>query len=240
MPELYPFPYNRPAFVFGGEWYERARLSKFGAEQTQIPNKLTPMTADAVASAVSDAFRQLTGSRPSRQVLALLLAQWALESGNGAATHNYNLTNIKRNSGDPYYQYFRCSEIVNGKEVFFDPPSAQCAFAAYKNPVDGAVAYIRILQKRPHWWKGLLTGDIAKFNEGLSTAPKFYTASPQLYLKVLQDRYAKYFPQAAKYGASLWRSVMSAILGVGLGSAALAGALYNFPSIRPAYLKDKF
>lgn len=210
-----PFPYDRSSFA---GW---ARLGLFGLEQSELPNKLTPMTADEVAVAISNAFKATEGKKPSSKILSLLLAQWALESGNGKAIHNYNLTNVKRNSGDPYYQYFRCSEIVDGKEVFYDPPSPQCAFAAYKTPVDGAKAYIRILKKRPHWWAGLLSGDVNTFNTALSTAPKFYTASPSLYLKALQDRAAKYAPQAAKYGATLIGTMFSMFFGIGLGIAAL-------------------
>lgn len=220
---LTPYPYNKASFV-GSD-----RLALFGAEQIELPNKMTPMTADEVAKAISSAFTQLTGKKPSTKILALLLAQWALESGNGKAIHNYNLSNIKRNSGDKYYQYFRCSEIIDGQEVFFDPPSSQCAFAAYQTPIEGAKAYIRILKKRPNWWNGLLTGDVVQFNTGLSTVPKFYTANPTQYLKVLQDRMAKYLPQAQKYGATIVGSIFSAIFGIALGAAALR---YGPPAIR--------
>ena len=220
---LFPYPYNKPAFIIGAEksWYESSGLTIFGSEQEELPNVMTPMSADEVAKALAAAFKRLTGKLPSVQILALLLGQWALESANGKAIHNFNFTNIKRNSGDPYYQYFRCSEIVDGQEVFFDPPSPVCAFAAYKNATDGAEAYIRILKKRPNWWNGLLTGDINEFNTGLSTAPKFYTANPDLYLNILSDRVAYYMPQAQKYGATLGSAIASAILGIGIGVAVL-------------------
>jgi hypothetical protein len=221
---LYPFPYFKPSFIGLDE------LDLFGAEQIELPDKYTPMTADEVAKAVSAAFKQMTGKAPSKKILALLLAQWALESANGRAVHNFNLTNIKRNSGDPYFQYFRCSEIIDGVEQFFDPPNPQCAFAAYKTAVEGAKAYIRILKKRPNWWNGLLTGDVGKFNAGLSTTPKFYTANPSLYLKLLNDRMAKYLPQAQKYGASLLGAFVSAVFGIAVGGAIL----YYGP---PAYQK---
>jgi hypothetical protein len=220
---LSPYPYNKPAFIIGSEksWFESSGLSVFGSDQEELPNVLTPMTADEVANALSKAFKRLTGKLPSVKVLALLLGQWALESANGKAIHNFNFTNVKRNSGDPYFQYFRCSEIVNGQEVFYDPPSPVCAFAAYKTATDGAEAYIRILKKRPNWWNGLLTGDITEFNTGLSTAPKFYTADPSLYLNILSDRVAHYMPQAEKYGATLGRAIMSAVIGISVGVAVL-------------------
>jgi hypothetical protein len=220
---LFPYPYNKPAFIIGSEksWYESSGLSVFGREQEELPNVMTPMTADEVAKALAAAFKRLTGKLPSVKILSLLLGQWALESANGKAIHNFNYTNIKRNSGDPFYQYFRCSEIVDGVEQFFDPPSPVCAFAAYKSATDGAEAYIRILKKRPNWWNGLLTGDIEQFNAGLSTAPKFYTANPTLYLNVLSDRVAHYLPQAQKYGATLGSAIVSAVVGIGLGVAVL-------------------
>jgi hypothetical protein len=213
------YPYEKSSFI-GTDWFTD-ELGLFGAEQAELPNKLTPMSPDEVAKALAAGFKKLTGKAPSTKILDLLMAQWALETGNGKSTHNYNFTNIKRNAGDPYFQYFRCSEIIDGVEVFFDPPHPQCAFAAYKTPADGAAAYIRILKKRPHWWAGLMSEDINVFNNALSTTPKFYTASPSLYLSALKDRATKYLPQAKRYGASILGTVMQVFFGLAIGSTAV-------------------
>lgn len=222
MLPLVPYPYNKPEFkIEQTSWFG----SEFGAEQVEIADALTPMSADEVAKAVSLAFKRLTGKLPTRKILGLLLAQWALESGNGRSIHNYNLTNIKRNSGDPYFQMFACSEVIDGVEQHFEPPNKACHFAAYLNPTDGAEAYIRVLKRRPNWWNGLMTGDVEQFNIGLSTAPKFYTANPEGYLRLLKDRYDRYWPQAEKYGSSTLGTILSALFGIGVG----LGTLYVAP-----------
>ena len=228
MLPLVPYPYNKPEFkIEPRPWFG----AEFGAEQVEIADQLTPMSADEVAVAVSAAFKRLTGKRPSRKILGLLLAQWALESGNGRAIHNYNLTNIKRNSGDSYYQSFPCSEVIDGAEQHFFPPNKACEFAAYLNPTDGAEAYIRVLKRRPNWWNGLMTGDVEQFNIGLSTAPKFYTANPDGYLNLLKDRYNRYWPQAEKYGSNILGTILSALFGISVG----VGTLYAAPKAYQYY-----
>jgi len=228
MLPLVPYPYNKTEFkVEPASWFG----AEFGAEQVEIADQLTPMSADEVAIAVSSAFKRLTGKRPSRKILGLLLAQWALESGNGRSIHNFNLTNIKRNSGDPYYQSFPCSEVIDGVEQHFTPPNKACEFAAYLNATDGAEAYIRVLKRRPNWWNGLMTGDVEQFNIGLSTAPKFYTADPARYLNLLKDRYDRYWSQAEKYGSNTLGTILSALFGI---SVAI-GTIYATPKAYQYY-----
>lgn len=201
-------------------WAERFAPG-FGATQTELPNKLTVVTADEAAKALAEGYRRVEGTKPKASVLALLLGQWALETGNGKYVHNFNFGNVKRYSGAPHYQYFACNEIINGAEVWFYPPAPECSFAAYTNAADGAEAYVRILKRRDSWWKGLQSGDINVFNTALSTAPKYYTANPALYLKGLSDRVATYAPQAKKYGSTFLGNVGQAAIGASLAVGTL-------------------
>jgi len=169
----------------------------------EIPNKSTPMSAEQAVKAISDGYLIVTGKRPSAITLALLAGQSALETGNwGSGIHNYNFGNKKWSSGDRNWQFFRCSEIINGKEVFFDPPDPACKFAAYGNAADGAAAYIRVLQSRPHWWSGLQSGTVDGFIAGLTTAPKYFTANPTQYRNVLADRMKNYTALATQYAGT--------------------------------------
>lgn len=221
----FSYPYSQERLHISGEstWY----ASVFGAGQTELPNKFTTVTPDEAAKAISIGYQKVTSKKPSAVILVLLLAQWALETGNGSAVHNYNFGNTKRSSADTYYQFFRCNEILNGQTVWFDPPAPECAFSAYLTPEAGAEAWIRILKKRPNWWNGLLTGDVTAFNTGLSTAPKYYTANPTSYLNLLKNRVTAYTPQAIEYGAKF--GLGSALLGIGLG----VGVLYGYKTFKP-------
>lgn len=192
----------------------------FGLET--LPDKLTPLTPDQAAKALSDGYRLVTGSRPNAVILGLMLGQWALETGNGKSIHNFNYGNGKGTSNSQYVQYFRCSEIIGGVEVFFDPPAPECRFAAYKTAEDGAVAFVRLLKSRENWWKGLQSGTVDGFVKGLSTQPyAYFTANVELYRNVLRDRAAKYTDVAKKYAGS--SKVWQVILGLTVAATGLIG-----------------
>jgi hypothetical protein len=202
--------------------------TEFSGEE--IANKLTPINEEQAGQSIAAAYKRVTGKKPSKKILKLLLGQWALETGNGKFVHNYNYGNIKASSGSPYVQHFRCSEIIDGKEVFFDPPHPQTAFAAYKTAEDGAVAFINTLKRREHWWKGLHTGTPEGFIKGLTTKPAYFTANPDTYKSVLIDRSNKYTAVANKYGGS---GVLTQLaIGSALGLGAVTGVV-GYYGIKP-------
>lgn len=202
-----------------------ASAAHFGAESfgaETLPDKLTPLTADQAAKALSDAYKYVVGHKPSAVILGLMLGQWALETGNGNSIHNFNYGNGKGTSNSTYVQFFRCSEIVGGVEVFYNPPAPECRFAAYRSAEDGAIAFIRLLKSRENWWKGLHTGTVDGFVKGLSTQPyAYFTANVDLYRRVLGERAGKYAAVAKKYAGS--STFWQVILGLALGSAGVVG-----------------
>lgn len=197
----------------------------------EYPNRITPITPDEATRAMSVAYREVTGKVPTPEILGLLIGQWALETGNGKSVHNYNFGN-KKASGADDYQFFRCSEVENGVEVFYDPPHPACKFAAYPNATAGARAFIELLKRRPHWWKGLHTGTVPGFIEGLTTAPAYFTASPSHYQKVLGERMRNYADLALKYSKpSLTTSAV--VFGAALGLGTIYLAMRTKPELFP-------
>ncbi len=194
--------------------------------QTVLPNQLTVATPEQAAVALADAYARGIGSRPSKKILSLLMGQAAGETGNFKSMHNFNFGNVKASSSYPLVTYFRCSEIVNGQEVFYDPPAAECRFRAFRTLEDGAAAYIETLKKNPHWWQGLQTGTVDGFIAGLTFRDNksgfypYFTANVEKYRTLLADRTKKYLPLAEKYGASLfalWAAFyVSALIGAGV------------------------
>jgi hypothetical protein len=183
----------------------------------EVPNKMTVLTAAQAAKAISDGYLYVTGKRPNAITLALLLGQSALETGNWKSIHNYNFGNKKASGSDRNWQYFRCSEIVGGKEIFYDPPAPECKFSAYGSAAEGAAAYIKLLQSRPHWWSGLQSGTVDGFIKGLTTKPAYFTANPITYSKTLTDRMNNYSALAKQYAGSP--------VVIGTAIAAVAAAL---------------
>ena len=161
-----------------------------------VPNKLTPLSPSEAAAALTAAYQQLVGVPPSQSILALLIAQSALETGNWKKIHNYNFGNQKAGTSYPLIVQFRCSELVNGVEKFFDPPAPECNFRAYDSAAAGALDYLRVLHGRPHWWQGLQTEDPSAFVDALATPPKYFTANPALYKSALTSLFVQYGPLA--------------------------------------------
>jgi hypothetical protein len=165
----------------------------------QIPDKLTPLTADEAAQALATAYQRVTGKVADQRVLGLLIGQTALETGNWQSLHNFNFGNAKATPSDPYYQGFRCWEVVNGAKVWYEADHPACQFAAHLTAADGAEHYVRILQRRPHWWAGLESRTVPGFVAGLTTRPVYFTADPDTYAKVLSDRMGIYASEAVRY-----------------------------------------
>jgi hypothetical protein len=143
------------------------------------------------------AYAGMTGKQPTDAVGALLLAQSALETGNWQKIHNDNFGNIKARADYPQITQFRCSEVLNGVEQFFDPPDPHCNFRAYSNASDGAADYMKVLHSQPHWWQGLHTGDPSAYVDALATPPKYFTANPATYKRTLTALFNQFRPLAA-------------------------------------------
>lgn len=187
----------------------------------RLDNKITPISPRLAASSLVAGYRDVTGQKPTSPVLGLLLAQWALETGNGRSVHNFNYGNKKSSAEDIFHVFFRCHEIVNGKKVYYDPPHPTCKFAAYTDAKEGAVAYVKLLKRRPHWWKGLHTGTVDGFTAGLATRPAFFTADPAKYASIMANRMQNYTDLAKKHGGM--GTSGQVLLGVGLSAAVFVG-----------------
>lgn len=186
------------------------------ASATEVADRLTPLTAEQAAAALSMAYESLIGVRPTPEILSLLLGQSALETGNWKKIHNYNFGNKKAAAGDKLIQRFLGSEIVNGEEVF-----SVMAFTAYPTALEGAKAYITLLKSRPLWWAGLQSGNPETFTQNLAAKPlAYFTASPRLYLEGLTERAQAFADLASKYGG--------AAAGIGLGTIALGIGAFFF------------
>jgi hypothetical protein len=162
-----------------------------------VRDTLTPLSRDEASQAFLSAYRQLTGNLPTPAVLALLLAQSAFETGHWKSLHNFNFGNAKAGPNYPLVTQFRCSEVdEHGVEHFFDPPAPQCNFRAYENAAAGALDYLKVLQQRPHWWRGLHTEDPAAFVDALATPPKYFTGNPAVYKRSVVSLFQTFHPLA--------------------------------------------
>jgi hypothetical protein len=159
-----------------------------------VANRLTPLSQQQASRALAEAYARVTGGPPTDRVLALLLAQTGFETGRWQKIHNFNFGNAKADLSYPLVTQFRCSEVEQGIEQFFDPPDPHCNFRAYTNAADGAVDYIKVLHSRPHWWNGLQTEDPNAFVDALATAPKYFTGNPAVYKQAMASLFDEFRP----------------------------------------------
>jgi hypothetical protein len=178
----------------------------------KIVHKKTPITRKEMVDATYLAWCRYFGSHPSKDTLRVLLAQWAHETGEGKAMHNYNVGNVKSREGDGHdYTYFACWEILSKERaekmqkedpnrvkivryepndkcrVWFYPEHPGCRFRAFETLEEGLVDHLAILSNHSAFkkaWPAVRTGDPRLFAKLLKEA-RYYTASYEAYVKAL-------------------------------------------------------
>lgn len=161
----------------------------------QLPDKLTPLTADVATKALADGYKIVTGNTPSKKILSLLVSQSSLETGNWQLMHNYNFGNDKWNGREEYWQRYSVGD---------DPTDPGAKYTAHKTPAEGARRYIEVLKGRTHWWAGLQSKDPKTFIKNLSTPPVYFTADPTRYYNSLMKEIAENREVVSKYAAKAW------------------------------------
>lgn len=176
-----------------------------------VPTVSTVLSEPEAVYWMKEAWKTLLGEYPKLNQLALLRAQWGLETGHGVHSRCNNMANIKKHfkpdDGHDWCQY-DCSEVLNGKEIWFKPPHPQTNFRAYSSPWEGFLDYVKFLSQRTRYkdaWKALLTGDVAAYNKELKKAG-FYTAGEEHYLKLLTSISNKFKKNYTKLNE--WKPVM--------------------------------
>ncbi len=160
-----------------------------------LPDVVTPLTARDVLWAFRVAFEEVTGLTPSRDSLALLTAQSALETGRWKSIHCFNLGNVKASEDYVgYYTCFRCNEVIGGKTVWFEPPHPQTRFRAFASLESGATDHLRFLSGRARYssaWKALLLGDYEAYVHALKLAG-YFTANEASYQAAVSSLFREY------------------------------------------------
>lgn len=144
-----------------------------------VPDLLTPCAPASLYVALQDVWPTVCGADlRTRNAILVLLSHWALETGWGHFCHRWNIGNYKHTTDDGHeWTMFRCSEIVGGKEVWYDPPHPATRFLAYDTIDEGAIDYLRHLRGRfAKAWPSVLAGDPAAFCHELKLEA-YYTAA---------------------------------------------------------------
>ena len=128
-----------------------------------VPPVRTRLDGTQAADALRAAWTRVTGEPPSEHTVAILTAQWAHETGNGASMYNYNFGGIKGMGPSGLSVSQRTKEGFGaGEHTITD------RFRAYRTAEEGATDYVKLLTKRfPEAVQAAQNGDPAGFVSGL-------------------------------------------------------------------------
>jgi len=157
-----------------------------------IPDELNAASEEEIFHALRVGTEDVCGKQLSFESLAVLLAHSALETGRWkVGLHRWNFGNVKaypdKLEKDQYFTMFRCGEILNGKQQYFDPPHPQCCFRAFKTREDGIRYHLDFLMNRKRYskaWQEVLKGNPSAYSHELRVGG-YYTANEKLYTATL-------------------------------------------------------
>ncbi len=137
--------------------------AKAGAGPAIVPPVRTRLDGTQAADALRAAWTRVTGQPPSEHTVAILTAQWAHETGNGASMYNYNFGGIKGMGPSGLSVSQRTKEGFGATERTITD-----RFRAYHTAEEGATDYVKLLTQRfPEAVQAAQTGDATGFVAGL-------------------------------------------------------------------------
>lgn len=152
-----------------------------------VPVVRTQLSAGQAQEALRAAWEQVNGEPPSDKTLALITAQWAHETGNGASMYNYNFAGIKGAgpSGLSVAQHTREGYGASERRIVDN-------FRAYGSAEEGATDYVKLLARRfPEAVEGARQGDPNAFVRGLKSRG-YFTGHEGAYLNSVSTIAARY------------------------------------------------
>lgn len=155
-----------------------------------VPVVRTQLSAGQAQEALRAAWKNVTGEAPSDKTLALITAQWAHETGNGASMYNYNFAGIKGAgpSGLSVAQHTREGYGATERRIVDN-------FRAYRSAEEGATDYVQLLSKRfPEAVEGAKQGDPQAFVRGLKSRG-YFTGHEGAYLNSVASIASRYLGQ---------------------------------------------
>jgi len=158
----------------------------------RVDKILTPVSDQKMIEAIQKAWTELMGSAPTKEQVALIMAQNALETGHRKSMWNNNVGNITTD-GKGGYNYFdtltTSEQISPGKWK-----KMNLKYRAYPTLEAGVMDYLKFLSKNSRYaeaWKNILNPDPESFSKSLKKA-KYYTSDEAPYTKTLINIYEKY------------------------------------------------
>lgn len=151
----------------------------------------TEISEPQMAQAILEGWRDMFGTTPSKQQVALVLAQNALETGHRKSMWNFNVGNITTD-GKGQYDYF--NDLRTNEQT--SPgvwKSMNLKYRAYPSLKDGVKDYLKLLSGKHYSnaWEHIINPDPVAFSKALKHSG-YYTADEAPYTKNLAGLYSQF------------------------------------------------
>lgn len=158
---------------------------------TRVDRVKTNVSEAQMAQAIIEAWKELFGSVPSKEQVAIVLSQNALETGNRKSMWNFNIGNITTDGKGPY-NFF--DDLTTQEQI--QPgvwKSMNLKYRAYPSLKDGAKDYLKLLSSKNYSnaWKHIVNPDPVEFSKSLKQSG-YYTANEAPYTKSLTRLYSQF------------------------------------------------
>ncbi|HEY0466060.1 MAG TPA: glucosaminidase domain-containing protein [Polyangiaceae bacterium] len=178
LPQVQDSPEPRAQAAPGFDALLSARARATAQSPAIVPPVRTRLDGTQAADALRSAWTRVTGQPPSEHTVAILTAQWAHETGNGASMYNYNFGGIKGMGPSGLSVSQRTKEGFGASEHTITD-----RFRAYRTAEEGATDYVKLLSQRfPEAVQAAQTGDPAGFVAGLKQRG-YFTGDPGAYTR---------------------------------------------------------
>lgn len=151
----------------------------------------TEVSEAQMAQGIIEAWKDLFGNTPTKEQVAIILSQNALETGNRKSMWNFNIGNITTNGKDAF-DFF--DDLTTKEQV--QPgvwKSMNLKYRAYPTLKDGVKDYLKLLSSKHYSsaWQHIIDPDPAEFSKSLKQSG-YYTANEAPYTKSLTRLYNQF------------------------------------------------
>jgi hypothetical protein len=154
----------------------------------KVPRRNTPIDVGQMVASLRRAWNSLLGKDPTKEQLAMILAQNALETNHRQAMFNYNVGNIMH-MGTDSHDYFENRDSYGGK-------SFVAKFRSYPSLDDGVLDYLKLLVKGyPQAFRAAKIGDPKQYAQALIANPQRQYYDPHVqkqYVSGMSGLYDQY------------------------------------------------
>lgn len=157
----------------------------------RVPRVKTEVSESQLAQALIEAWKSLFGNMPSKEQIAMLLSQNALETGHRKSMWNYNVGNITTD-GKGSHNYF--DDLTTEEQTSPGQwKKMNLKYRAFDSLKDGAIDYLKFISsgRYSQAWQHILYPDPESYSKALKQAG-YYTDNEAPYTKNLVSLFSQF------------------------------------------------